>query len=127
MAKNTVEFIQYVDASTPEDKYGVDEIVHDLPGRWAICPNCNGNGQHDHPAFSNGITSSEWAEWDDDDREHYMNGRYDVQCQDCEGSGKVLEVDEDRVDLELLKVYHKHLEEMRIHRMECESERRMGA
>jgi DnaJ-class molecular chaperone len=64
---------------------------HDYFGkyRWEICAECDGHGRRDHPAFSNGITSSEWAEWDPDDRETYMRGGYDVPCGDCGGSGKV--------------------------------------
>lgn len=58
--------------------------------RWAICDCCEGSGTRDNPAFSNGITSSEWHdEWDADDRESYLAGAYDVPCTDCAGSGKV--------------------------------------
>ena len=61
------------------------------PGKfhWAICDCCEGSGSSDHPAFSNGITSSEWQEWDEDEREGYLRGRYDVPCAECGGSGKV--------------------------------------
>ena len=61
----------------------------ELPHRWIICDACRGEGRRDHPAFSNGITSSEWEEWDQDDRENYMRGAYDVGCNDCGGSGKI--------------------------------------
>lgn len=57
---------------------------------WAICPRCEGEGKVDHPAFSNGITSGEWADWDQDDRDSYMGGAYDVACG-CEG-GRVRQV-----------------------------------
>lgn len=55
---------------------------------WEICDRCRGNGQIDHPAFSNGITSDEWAEWGDEDRENYLSGMYDIPCPDCT-AGKV--------------------------------------
>ena len=49
----------------------------------------------DHPSFANGIASEEWAEMradcDDDGMsaaDRYMRGEYDVQCPDCQGSGK---------------------------------------
>lgn len=58
--------------------------------RWAICAQCDGHGTRDNPAFSNGITSSEWSEWDPDERETYFSGAYDVPCGDCSGSGKVV-------------------------------------
>lgn len=49
--------------------------------RWAICPVCDGEGQVDNPAFSNGISMEEWRdEWDDESRENYLNGVYDVPC-----------------------------------------------
>jgi len=60
-----------------------------LPTAWAICDCCEGNGKVDHPAFSNGFTSSEWADMDYDDRERYLGGAYDVPCRECKGSGKV--------------------------------------
>jgi hypothetical protein len=61
-----------------------------LPHCWAICERCRGEGRHDHPAFANGITSSEWRdEWDPDAREAYMRGDYDVPCEVCDRTGKV--------------------------------------
>lgn len=56
---------------------------------WVICWRCEGHGKVDHPAFSNGITSSEWAEWEPEERQNYFNGAYDVPCDTCKGSGKV--------------------------------------
>ena len=62
-----------------------------LSSKWAICGQCNGEGTHVNPSIDcGGITQSEWEdEWDYEEREAYMSGRYDVQCQACEGSGKV--------------------------------------
>lgn len=57
--------------------------------RWTICDRCDGEGKTGHPAFDNGITSSEWNEWDEEDRRNYMNGLYDVTCEGCKGTGKV--------------------------------------
>lgn len=68
-----------------------------VPTKWAICSCCNGNGRVEHPAFSNGFTSSEWAELDFDEREHYLAGRYDVGCVECGGSGKVRIPDVERM------------------------------
>lgn len=56
---------------------------------WAICSCCNGNGQVDNPAFSNGFTSSEWSEMSGSQQRGYLSGRYDVICKECSGSGKV--------------------------------------
>lgn len=56
--------------------------------QWIICDKCRGEGKHDHPAFSNGITSDEWNDWNEDEREDYLEGRYDVPCDDCGGKGR---------------------------------------
>lgn len=72
------------------------EQTYTLPAKLALCERCNGEGKHDHPAFSNGITSSEWdgPEWDDS-REAYMRGAYDVICEVCRGERVETIVDED--------------------------------
>jgi hypothetical protein len=125
---NVIKFTLFVSAPTDEDKYAGDEVEHDLPALWAICDDCQGNGKCDHPAFSNGITSSEWEnEWDDDERDHYLSGRYDVACQPCKGTGKVLVIDEEHCDPALLKAWQDQEREMMYDRITADSERRMGA
>ena len=57
--------------------------------RWAICHCCEGSGQMENPAFSNGFTSSEWRDMDGDEQESYMAGSYDVACSNCRATGKV--------------------------------------
>lgn len=57
--------------------------------RWAICDHCNGDGRIPHPAFSNGITASEWRDWDEDDRCNYMDGIFDTTCEKCKGRGSI--------------------------------------
>jgi len=70
-----------------------------MPGRWAICSRCDGHGKHVHPAIDgNGITSSEWAEWDDEEREMYFGGGYDVGCEEKCNDGKQWVVDEEALD-----------------------------
>ena len=49
-----------------------------------ICGNCDGEGVHTNPSIG-AITSSEWAEWGDDERAGYFDGRYDVTCVECHG------------------------------------------
>lgn len=58
-----------------------------IPSKFEVCPRCEGKGVHDHPAFSNGITAEDWngPDWDDDSREGYLVGRYDVACSECGG------------------------------------------
>lgn len=83
-------------AYLPEDncQYHID-----LPGTWAICDHCRGHGSHVNPNIDgNGLTEDDWADWDDDEREGYFSGRYDVPCEArCEG-GKVWVVDQDLLE-----------------------------
>ncbi|MBH3016017.1 hypothetical protein [Serratia ureilytica] len=55
---------------------------------WVICDCCEGDGKVDNPAFSNGFTSSEWADMDCDEKRSYLDGSYDVPCTNCSGTGK---------------------------------------
>ena len=80
---------------TVEDDDGV-EVEHCLPAKYEICEACRGTGRRDHPAFRNGITGSEMAEWDGEDVESYFAGRYDVDCEEC-SNGKALVIDEGRI------------------------------
>lgn len=56
--------------------------------KFIICRECDGFGKVENPAFSNGFTSSEWAEWEPEERQAYFDGAYDVTCTCCGGSGK---------------------------------------
>lgn len=67
-----------------------DGEIFTFPAKVAICPCCDGHGQIENQAFSNGFTSSEWYEMDDDFKERYMAGDYDVPCEECKGSGRML-------------------------------------
>ena len=72
--------------------------------RWVICPECHGEGKHAHAIDGNGITASEWAEWEPEERETYLAGGYDRTCEECDGSGKVKieeETDEDEDETEI--------------------------
>lgn len=75
---------------------GEEETEHTIPARYAICGRCRGKGSHVNPNIDgNGITADEWngPDWDDESREMYMSGGYDVACDaGCE-NGKVLEPD----------------------------------
>src|SRR4249920_3393464 len=85
-----------------EDDDG-EEQTASLPGKYEICDECGGHGAHSRAVDGDGITSSEWAEWDQDDRETYLSGGYDQGCESCHGTGKVVVVDEVTCDPELLK------------------------
>ena len=106
-----------------EDEEGLEiEIV--VKAHAEVCTDCNGKGKTDHPAFANGITSEEWEhDWDEDSREGYLEGRYDVTCTSCKGKRVVLEADESDPNYAKLVAWW---EEESAYRRECEMERRMG-
>lgn len=61
-----------------------DEVQFNVPGKYEVCPRCDGVGKHDHPAFSNGFTREDMDD-DPDFAEEYKSGRYDVECSKCHG------------------------------------------
>lgn len=81
-----------------------------LPARHDVCPRCEGRGTHDHPAFANGITSSEWngPDWDEESRERYMSGGYDVRCSTCDGKRVVLVPDDEQMSVEQKAQWEAH-------------------
>jgi hypothetical protein len=72
-------------------KVHFEDETWEVPGQWAVCPECEGEKVTENPAFSCGWTGSEWAEEDEDFKENYRRGEYDVQCHTCKGNGLVLE------------------------------------
>lgn len=104
-----------------------------VAAHWAVCHECEGEGQVENPAFSNGFTSSEWAEHDEDFHQSYMSGAYDVGCTLCKGNKVVLEVSYFELDEE--EAHHVALSELeeendaywqRMSDAESRSERAMG-
>ena len=76
--------------------FHTDEGPIRFPARFEVCPRCEGHGRVDHPAFSNGLTENDFAE-DEEFRENYFAGRYDVCCPECDGKRVTLVPDEDRM------------------------------
>ena len=68
-----------------------------LPYKWVICGECSGEGHVCHPAFSNGFTQNELADWADDEIGRYFAGEYDVTCEKCNSAGKVKIMDPSRM------------------------------
>jgi len=98
--------------------------------KWVICGSCEGNGKVGNPSFDQGWTSSEWAEEDDDFKEGYLAGEYDIPCRDCRSSGKVLVPDMSQLTFGEKRPFAEARKEAR-ERAEWErisaAERRMGA
>jgi hypothetical protein len=99
-----------------------------LPARFEVCSRCQGHGKHDHPAFANGITSDEWnsPDWDDESRETYMRGGYDVRCEACRGERVVLTADEEAMTEEQRALWVAHVEASCAEAQEREAELRYG-
>ena len=112
---------------TIENDEGEEHTV-DVPVKWEICYQCQGEGKHSH--HMGDWTGSEWAEEDHDFQEDYMNGAYDKTCQCCKGTGKIQAIDEEGFLQENPDAYHEWVEqEQADHDFRCEqeAERRMGA
>lgn len=98
-----------------EDDDGVEHEV-ELPGAYEVCPRCRGEGTHVNPSIDgNGITMDEWwgPDWDDESREAYMSGGYDVTCHECAGVRVVWDVDLDRLERENPTVHEMYVRRLR--------------
>lgn len=66
--------------------YRTEMVEYRLPCRMEVCGACGGRGSYVNPAIdAHGIGADEWADWDEDDRQGYLDGRYDVACEECRG------------------------------------------
>lgn len=101
-----------------------DEVTHTLPHVWAICSHCRGEGKSS--AYLGAFTADEMYEEGPEFMEDYMSGFYDRTCDECGGSGKVMEVDEDRCPPDLLAKYEAKLADDYEYEQMCAAERRMG-
>lgn len=80
-----------------------DGEFHAYPTKWEICPHCRGEGKSS--AYLGAFTADQMRD-DPDFMEDYFAGNYDRTCEDCKGSGKVQEVDMDRMSKEDLDRLH---------------------
>lgn len=72
-----------------------DEVEVDFPAKFEVCGTCEGRGSHVNPNIDrNGISEEQFAE-DEDFRESYFSGAYDVPCVECKGLRVVPGVDFD--------------------------------
>jgi hypothetical protein len=105
------------------------EYEAELPFNFEVCDRCSGKGTHTNPNIDgHGISSEEWAnEWDDESREMYMSGGYDVLCELCHGERVMPVVDESRCDPDVLKHYYNKLQaEYEVRRDEAMERRYCG-
>lgn len=106
-------------------RFDYDDIEYEVPGKFELCPRCEGAGKHDHPAFENGLTQSDFEE-DPDFREEYLAGRYDVPCEECHGQRVVVVPDCERLSPEEKEVLNSYQEMMAEDARERAHERRMA-
>jgi hypothetical protein len=106
------------------DEGGESHVVQ-IPAKYEVCDRCHGHGHHDNPAFANGITSDEWhsPDWDEESREAYIRGDYDVQCTACHGERVMLVADEDSFTTEMRDAWKKHVDACNAMAEEYASER----
>lgn len=98
-----------------------------LPAKYEVCGTCDGKGSHVNPSIdSHGIGAEEWdRDWDDDDREGYFEGRYDVPCAECHGA-RVVPVLADNATPEEQKIAEEIMDGHYQSQREAAYERRMG-
>jgi hypothetical protein len=78
---------------TINDSEGLDIAI---PARYEVCGRCHGTGKHVNPSIDGHGISGDDECWDDDDfRENYFGGLYDVTCQQCDGRNVVLIPDDE--------------------------------
>lgn len=81
--------------------YDDDDVEHELPTTWGVCPTCRGEGKHTNPSIDcNGLTRDDFDD-DPDFADSYMSGHYDVTCYGCEGLRVVQVIDESRMSDDL--------------------------
>ncbi len=110
-----------------EDDEGFEWEIS-LPAKFEVCGTCNGKGRHVNPSIdSHGITAEEWEnDWDDESREDYFSGAYDVQCNECKGNRVSPVVDEQNANPVHLNWYYDLLSAHRDSEREAAYERKMG-
>ena len=71
-----------------------------LPAVRIVCPTCEGKGTTVNPSIDgHGLSSEDMA--DDDFRESYFRGDYDIKCEECAGNKVVETVDYDSLSLKM--------------------------
>ena len=90
---------------------------------YEVCPLCEGKGTHVNPSIDSGGISGEDFARDPDFYEDYVNGVYDVPCNECNGK-RVVPVCADDAMRETID---KKIQDEADYQAICAAERSMGA
>lgn len=97
----------------------------ELPFKWVICSTCQGHGKSS--AYLGAYTCDDMAEAGPEFYDDYMAGRYDRQCDVCEGLGRVRVADTSRMSNADVAEFRAQARAERECRAIEAAERRMGA
>jgi hypothetical protein len=97
-----------------------------LPAKTVVCPDCDGTGTELRGSLKGAVISEE-SMADDDFRESYFGGDYDVQCSCCKGRNVIEVVDVERLTPKMADRYWLAVEEKAQHDAEVAAERRYFA
>lgn len=87
IARDTAGLFLSTDARTMTGVVVIDDEEHTIGMHFEVCDLCGGRGSHTNPSIdAGGLTGEDMADWDDEDRERYFGGGYDVACYECKGA-----------------------------------------
>jgi hypothetical protein len=97
-----------------------------VPHKIELCENCNGEGRHLRTSLRDIAFSSEDEDYDPDFMEEMREGCYDQRCDTCKGEGRLIVIDKELCDKEILNEIELTSQTIYEMDMESEMERRMG-
>ena len=92
----------------------------EYPAEWGICSRCHGDGDVANPVYDGLSTGGEFMQENPEFLGEYLEGKYNIVCPECKGTGKVLVPSTD----EGFQAYQEMLDEERDYREEREAEMR---
>jgi RecJ-like exonuclease len=101
-----------------------DDTERELPFVWEICGRCDGHGKSSEHL---GAFTGDQMREDPDFAAAYMAGEYDQDCQHCDGTGKVMVPDFNKISKPDAKEYRAQIRALHEVEAEHEAERRIGA
>lgn len=101
--------------------------VLQLPGKFIVCPRCDGRGKHVNPNIDGDGIPAEDFHNDPDFAESYFSGVFDVTCTECGGERVKGIVDLTKLPKALARRCAKQMEYEAIERSERATERMLAA